>query len=221
MMKSWLRAKLFLVASLLVNLLLFLSIPLLSQLSVDKRQADFSDYFSFRNLTHVRPKEPPPQPRNLDPPTPRKMPPMPAPVSTRMPQQPAQMNRPRPLQLPSFQPAPKELSMGVATFTPVGPPQTEFDLSAVDTQPQLFTRINPVYPYAARQKNLEGVVIVKFLVGADGRVSRQTVVEAHPPEVFDQAALEAVGMWNFHPAQLDGEAVATWMTVPIRFKMNP
>lgn len=220
MMPKWLQNNAFIGLSLAVNLLLFISIPLLSQLSQDKQPSDFADTFSFRKMTHVQPKEPPPA-RPSEPPKPQKMPQVPLVPGLRS--APRADAAPRPqatLNTPSFETAPKNISMGIATFAPLAAPQSEFDLSQVDTQPQLVGRINPVYPYAARQKNLQGVVIVRFLVDAEGKVTRASVVEAQPAQVFEQAALEAVRKWRFQPARLDNERVATWMSVPIRFKMD-
>lgn len=220
-MPNWLRTKSFIGLSLLVNLLLFASIPLLSQLSGEKQPSDYTDSFAFRKVTRVQPKEPPPA-QPTEPPKPQKMPKVPLDAGMRS-ATPRSSTAPRPqaaLSAPSFETAPANLAMGIATFTPLAAPQSEFDLSQVDSQPQPIGRVNPVYPYAARQKNLQGVVIVRFLVDAEGRVTKASVVEASPAQVFDQAALDAVRKWRFAPARLDGERVATWMSVPIRFKMD-
>lgn len=220
MMPKWLRTSAFIGLSLAVNLLLFVSIPLLSHLSGDTQPSDLSDSFSFRKMTHVQPQEPP-RPQSSEPPKPQKMPQVPLVAGLRS--APRSDAAPRPqmsLNVPSFETAPGNMSMGIASVSPLAAPQSEFDLSQVDTQPQLVGRVNPVYPYAARQKNLEGVVVVRFLVDVEGRVTKASVVEANPAQVFEQAALEAVSKWRFQPAQLDGERVATWMSVPIRFKMN-
>jgi protein TonB len=220
MMPNWLRNHAFIGLSLAVNLLLFLSIPLLSQLSGDIRPEDFSDTISFRKMTRVRPRElPPAQPSK--PPEPRKMPRVPRSAGLASAPQSAAAPRPRAtLSAPSFEMAPSKMATGIAAFAPLAPPRSEFDLSQVDTQPQLVGRVHPTYPYEARQKNLQGVVIVRFLVDAEGRVTRASVVEARPAQVFEQAALDAVRKWRFQPARIDSERVATWMSVPIRFKMD-
>jgi protein TonB len=215
-----LRNNTFIGLSLAVNLLLFVSIPMLSQLSQEKQPTDFSDTFSFRKMTHVQPKQPP-RTESTEPPKPQKMPKVPQVAALHSTPRPNSVPRPQTtLSAPSFETAPQSMNMGIATFAPLAAPQSEFDLSQVDSQPQVIGRVNPAYPYAARQKNLEGVVIVRFLVDVEGKVTRASVVQANPTQIFDQAALEAVRKWRFAPAQLDGEKVATWMSVPIRFKMN-
>lgn len=219
MMPKWLRTNSFILLSLAVNLLLFMSIPLLSHLSTERQQGEISSAVAFRKPTRVQPQEPLDSQRKPEPPKPKKMPRVPLPAGMQRPS----VSAPRPqlsLNVPDFAMAPPDLSMGIASVAAAVSPRSEFDLSEVDTQPQLVRRINPVYPFVARQKELTGIVVVKFLVAEDGRVTQASVVEANPAQVFEQAALEAVRKWRFEAAQLDGETVATWMTVPIRFKMD-
>jgi protein TonB len=220
-MTKWFRNNSFILFSLLVNLLLFLSIPLLSHLSLKNRQAEISSTFAFRKPTRVRPEEPDSRDLPKEPPKPKQLPKIPQLTGISQTPKPSATPPPRMnLNAPSFEMAPGNPDMGIAAFSPIAPPQTEFDLSEVDSQPTSISRVSPVYPYEARQKTIEGVVMVKFLVDGEGRVTRVAVVEADPPKVFDQAALDAVRQWRFQPASLDGEAVAAWMSVPIRFKMN-
>lgn len=97
--------------------------------------------------------------------------------------------------------------------------KAEFDVSQVDTIPQIINRTEPVYPYRARQKKINGIVVVKFLVTKDGRVEQASVVQSNPSGVFDEAALLAVSSWRFRPGMLENEPVATWISMPISFEM--
>jgi protein TonB len=63
-------------------------------------------------------------------------------------------------------------------------------------------------------------VRVRFLVQTDGTVSQVSVLESDPPDVFDQAVLDAVGGWRFEPGVLGGEPVAAWMVTPIVFDLS-
>ncbi|MEZ4601038.1 MAG: energy transducer TonB [Syntrophotaleaceae bacterium] len=220
-MTKWLRNNSFFLFSVAVNLLLFLSIPLLSHLSLKNRQTEISSSFSFRKATRVRPPDPDDRELPKEPPKPKQLPKIAEVVGFNQTSRSTAPNRPRmSLNTPSFEMAAGTPEMGLAVFAPMAQPQTEFDLGEVDSQPMPVSRISPVYPYDARQKGIEGVVMVKFLVDGEGRVTRVSVVDSKPPDVFDQAALDAVRQWRFQPASLDGETVATWMSVPIRFRMN-
>lgn len=78
---------------------------------------------------------------------------------------------------------------------------------AGDDRPlQLVSGTGAVYPPDAREAGLEGYVVVRYDVNAEGRVHNARVVAAEPPEVFNESALQAVSRWRFRPPELDGEA---------------
>ncbi len=60
--------------------------------------------------------------------------------------------------------------------------------------------VQPVYPEAARESGLEGVVTLEFEVGGAGEVVSARVLSAQPERVFDAAALQALRWWRFAPA---------------------
>ena len=67
--------------------------------------------------------------------------------------------------------------------------------------------VNPTFPESALQQAREGWVLVEFNVTDEGHVSRPEVVEAQPPDLFDEATLEAVSKWRFKPRVKDGQRV--------------
>lgn len=206
-------------AALAINLLLFLLIPFLSQISADRQPEAIKSAFTFNNLRQNQP--PPPPEKELKPPPPPRDLPKPPPANplaqkqASPPKTPA-LNTP----MPQFEAAVSDLKFGTMAFTGVAAPQTEFDISQIDTMPQIISRREPVYPYRARQKNINGMVLVKFLVTKEGTVQQASVVQSNPPEVFDEAALQAVGSWRFKPGMLDKEPVSTWISMPIKFQIQ-
>lgn len=100
-----------------------------------------------------------------------------------------------------------------------GSPDEEFQLPQLDKAPVIVRKVEPEYPFGARRKNLCGKVTVKFLVTPSGEVSKLGVIEASPPGIFDASALEAVRQWRFKPGVYQGHAVATWIVIPIQFKL--
>ena len=99
-----------------------------------------------------------------------------------------------------------------------GPPG-EYDAAVVDQAPQVLKKIEPAYPDRARNLGISGKVVVRFLVEPDGRVSRTSIVEAHPAGFFEQSALDAVRHWLFKPGCLKGRVVSTWVTLPVQFRL--
>jgi protein TonB len=95
-----------------------------------------------------------------------------------------------------------------------------FDARDLDTAPRAVVAMAPVYPYRARQRDIEGTVEVRFLVGRDGTVSEVIIVSADPPGIFEDAVREAVQRWRFEPGKLAGKPVAAWVVQPLRFDLS-
>jgi TonB family protein len=56
----------------------------------------------------------------------------------------------------------------------------------------------PVYPELAKRMNLNGVVKIELVVGADGQVKESKVLGGHP--ILVQAALQALRDWKYERA---------------------
>jgi len=96
----------------------------------------------------------------------------------------------------------------------------EFGLGEVDQIPKLIRRVEPIYPYSARIKGITGKVIVKFLVDSKGYARKPVILKATPKGVFEETVLQAVRKWKFKPGYWQGHPVATWVVVPIQFKLS-
>lgn len=89
---------------------------------------------------------------------------------------------------------------------------------AVYHQPaRLKSRVEPAYPAEARQQHIQGIVIVYFVVGADG-----TVHEAKAAEdgLLSDAALEAVNQWVYEPARSNGKPEDSNASQSFRFDLH-
>lgn len=64
------------------------------------------------------------------------------------------------------------------------------------------SRVNPTYPARAQRRGMEGFVEVSFTIRRDGSVdgSSISITNAQPRRVFDDAAREAIGRWQFEPS---------------------
>jgi protein TonB len=78
----------------------------------------------------------------------------------------------------------------------------------------------PHYPAAAIRNNEQGVVVLRVLVGSDGRVLDAAVAQSSGHPRLDDAALKSVRSWKFKPASQAGTAVASWLSLPIRFQLR-
>ena len=67
--------------------------------------------------------------------------------------------------------------------------------------------ITPDYPPGAMAQHMTGSVTLEYTVDTRGEPRDLHVVEATPPGVFDQAAINAVKRWRYAPMVVDGKAV--------------
>ena len=88
-----------------------------------------------------------------------------------------------------------------------------------DTIP--LVRIEPDYPMKARQRGIEGWVVVKFTITPAGTIKDAQVMQASPPGIFDEAAVRAVSRWKYNPKIEGGVAVERpGILVRLDFKLD-
>lgn len=77
------------------------------------------------------------------------------------------------------------------------------------------------YPIAAQRRSLEGNVILKFLLGTDGSVSRMQVLRSSGNSLLDKAALDAVRVAApFPPPPAGLGRKPFWLEVAISFSLT-
>jgi TonB family protein len=83
-------------------------------------------------------------------------------------------------------------------------------------QQQLVHKVDPIYPQAALQRSIQGVVVLRTVIARDG-----TVLELRPvsgPEELAPAAVDAVKWWRFRPYRVNGEPVEVETELAIEFR---
>src|SRR5262245_10995937 len=84
--------------------------------------------------------------------------------------------------------------------------------------PTKLRDVRPVYPPAAQNAGIQGVVIIEATIDINGRVSDARVLRSIPQ--LDEPALEAVRQWEFTTTQLNGVPVPVIMTVTVNFSLQ-
>jgi TonB family protein len=83
------------------------------------------------------------------------------------------------------------------------------------------SRVEPVFPKEAREKKIEGNVILQAVVLKDGTVAGVEVLNCSRPGFgFEEAAIAAVSEWRYEPALMDGEPVDVYFTIFLDFKLS-
>ncbi len=107
---------------------------------------------------------------------------------------------------------------------PPAPPPTNDPLDFSEVSPVLIGGIERLqqsirYPDFECRARIEGRVIVRYVVGADGRASNVEVVRSVSPGL-DRAAIQAVQRARFEPGKQNGQAVQVRQTLPITFRVS-
>ena len=81
--------------------------------------------------------------------------------------------------------------------------------------PQKIKDVKAMYPAMAKSAGVAGTVTIEATIGPDGKVIDATVLRSIP--LLDQAALDAVRLWEYTPSLLNGVPVPVLVTVTINF----
>ena len=88
----------------------------------------------------------------------------------------------------------------------------------MSSPPVVTHRVVPDYPKDAFDRELQGEVKLKLLVGEDGRVKAIEVISS-TDEVFNASAIAAAKRFRFSPAKKDGKPVQDYVLLPLRFRL--
>ena len=97
------------------------------------------------------------------------------------------------------------------------------DLPPPPPKPSIISRANPVkrvqpeYPSAAAAFEAAGTIVVRVLVGEDGKVQEARVIKSFGNPACEQAALDAARQWEFDPATKDGIPFEQRVSIPFTF----
>lgn len=79
---------------------------------------------------------------------------------------------------------------------------------------------NLKYPPVAMENNIQGRVVVQFVVTKTGKVGEVKVVRGKDPDLDKEAVRVVKTLPDFIPGKMNGQAVNVWYTLPITFKLQ-
>lgn len=119
--------------------------------------------------------------------------------------------KPRPTPKPMTASFKDQNETAVATATAYAPP----------SQHAVYIKNpKPAYPTMARKRGMEGKVILRVAVHANGTVKAVTIETSTGYALLDRAARMAVLRWRFAPAKRGGVAVDGEVLVPFEFRLT-
>lgn len=80
--------------------------------------------------------------------------------------------------------------------------------------------MNIRYPEDAHKNNVQGRVIVKFVINTDGSISDATVIKKVSPSLDNESVRVIMAMPKWEPAENNGKKVASYYNLPITFKLT-
>ena len=111
---------------------------------------------------------------------------------------------------------------------PMTPAQKEalakFEAGAIKAQddvkpPRLVKSVPPVYPEAARQARISGLVVLNVRADKEGNIKAAMVLKS-VDESLSRAAVEAVKQWKYEPYVKGGKPVEIVFTVTVNFQLK-
>lgn len=108
-------------------------------------------------------------------------------------------------------------------------PKKEEIFTAVEQMPQFpggeaelmkYVANHIKYPTMAAENNIQGRVVVKFVVKKDGSVGEVQVLRGKDPDLDKEAVRVVRTLPKFIPGKMNGQAVSVWFTLPINFKLQ-
>ena len=82
-----------------------------------------------------------------------------------------------------------------------------------------YVRYNCVYPATAQEYDIQGAVLLHFVVEKDGSVGEVKVVKPLYPACDEEAIRVVKSLKRFTPAKIQNRPVRSWFALPVRFSI--
>ncbi len=84
--------------------------------------------------------------------------------------------------------------------------------------PKVISRVEPEFSEEARKNKYQGVVILRLIIGTDGK-PHDISVQRTLGMGLDEKAIEAVKQWRFEPGTKDGQPVPVEVSMEVSFRL--
>ena len=83
-----------------------------------------------------------------------------------------------------------------------------------------LSQVYPSYPEDARVRSWEDDLVVRYIIGKDGRVKDVIIVRAPQRDVFVKGTMNAIRSWRFRPFVKDGEKQEVVHELTVFFRLD-
>jgi TonB family protein len=84
-----------------------------------------------------------------------------------------------------------------------------------------YLRTNIAYPANAKKNGIQGVVLIIFVINADGSIGQTRIISSPSPDLSQEATRVIRGSPKWKPATENGKPVESSRTIPINFQFKP
>jgi protein TonB len=111
---------------------------------------------------------------------------------------------------------------GTGTVMPqiIDPPVQPPKLVLAQLDQRYAGLFQPDYPARAQREGIEGVAVVRVLIGIDGRVKAVELVSTDDPAFFEATKRRALTKWRFKAATRGGVPEESWKEMRVRFEIK-
>jgi len=82
----------------------------------------------------------------------------------------------------------------------------------------LIHRVQPEYPFMAKQLRLQGAVVLKAVISREGVIEQAIVITG--PDLLARSALAAVRQWRYRPYYLNHEPIEVETQITVNFVLE-
>ncbi len=83
------------------------------------------------------------------------------------------------------------------------------------------SQVYPQYPEEGRLRRYEDTLVVRYVIGTDGRVKDVIILSHADRKMFDEATVHAIRTWRFRPLIKDGQATEVMHELTVNFRIDP
>jgi len=96
-------------------------------------------------------------------------------------------------------------------------PARQFRQSVI-MEGNLIHRVQPEYPFIAKQIHLQGTVVLKAVISREGVIEQASVITGS--DLLARSALKAVRQWRYRPYYLNHEPVEVETQITVNFVLE-
>ena len=83
-----------------------------------------------------------------------------------------------------------------------------------------LSQVYPSYPEEARLRAWEDRLVVRYVIGKNGRVREVTIISRPEREIFAEPTVKAIRQWRFRPMIKDGERQEVVHELTVFYRLN-